>query len=170
MAANHAIDKASVPEQLRVNTVELPSPTASGTTTPVRTGNEKNVTEINLEFPKNASNVTTPSSANRLNPFDTDVEAMHSSDNLNRKSVSCQSSRGNAIQNNSVWPGQDHWKQKARMAKMNNRSCTCLAHLSKRNRNIVKVLIGLLIIGIAVGVGVGISKPLGAEIWKPRHP
>ena len=167
MAVNQAVDKVSAPEQLRVNTVELPSPTASGTTTPVRTGNEKTVTEINLEFPKNGSSVTTPNSANRLNPFDTDIEAMHSSDNLNRKSVSNQSSRG--IQNNSVWPGQDHWKQKARVAKMNNRSCTCLAHLSKRNRNIVKALIGLLVIGIAVGVGVGISKSLNAEIWRPRH-
>ncbi|KAK3402444.1 hypothetical protein B0T20DRAFT_449539 [Sordaria brevicollis] len=65
-----------------------------------------------------------------------------------------------------VWPGQDHWKQKAKDAKMNRHTCNCLAQMSKRNRIIVKVMIGLLVIGLAVGVGFGVSKPLGAGIWK----
>lgn len=63
-----------------------------------------------------------------------------------------------------VWPGQDHWKRKAKAAKK-ERSTTCLANLSKRNRIIVKVALGILIIGIAVAVGFGVSKPLGAPIW-----
>jgi predicted transporter len=40
-----------------------------------------------------------------------------------------------------------------------------MAHLSKKTRIMVKIAIGLLIVGVAVGVGFGVSKPLGAPIW-----
>ncbi|KAJ3528680.1 hypothetical protein NM208_g10092 [Fusarium decemcellulare] len=53
-----------------------------------------------------------------------------------------------------VWPGKDHWKQKAKANKAKNR-CTCMAHLSRRNRIIVKCLIVFLVVGVAVGVGFG---------------
>ncbi|KAI2465683.1 hypothetical protein F4781DRAFT_17378 [Annulohypoxylon bovei var. microspora] len=113
------------------------------------------------------SNVSTPCSASAPNGFDTDVEAMmpiKSSDHLNK------TASGNPVPKSdcAVWPGQDHWRQKARAAKINNRSCQCMARLSHRNRIIAKVLIAFLIVGIAVGVGVGISKPLGAGIWQPK--
>lgn len=109
-----------------------------------------------------SSDVSTPSTAHHANPFDTDIEAINTENNnmstqCTRSSPECQ-----------VWPGQDHWRRKAKAAKRNRRVCNCLAHLSKRNRIIVKVLIGLLIVGIAVGIGIGVSKPLGAGIWHPR--
>lgn len=66
-----------------------------------------------------------------------------------------------------VWPGQDHWKRKAKAARINQRSCQCLAKMSKRNRIITKVLIGVMIVAIAVAVGLGISKAVGAGVWKP---
>lgn len=107
------------------------------------------------------SNVSTPQSDKSGNPFDTDIEAMgHTRStetcmlkNTTTKKSDCQ-----------VWPGKDHWKKQAKLAKR-KRGCTCLARLSPRNRIIAKVLIALLIIGIAVGVGFGISKPLHAHIW-----
>ncbi|KKA30912.1 hypothetical protein TD95_002631 [Thielaviopsis punctulata] len=86
-----------------------------------------------------------------------DVEAQAPSRNL-RKSITLNHS------DCQVWPGQDHWKRKAKAAKK-ERSITCLARLSKRNRIIAKVVLGVLIIGIAVAVGFGVSKPLGAPIW-----
>ncbi|KAK8101580.1 uncharacterized protein PG998_007006 [Apiospora kogelbergensis] len=149
-----------------VNTTDLvPSSRVSETTT-LGANNEKDVVETSMDLGRNSS-VSTPSTAHHLNPFDADIEAARSSDNLNlnRKSISAQPSHN---QDCSVWPGQDHWKRKAKAAKRENRMCNCLAHLSRRNRIIVKLLIALLIIGIAVGVGVGISKPLGADIWKPQ--
>ncbi len=82
-----------------------------------------------------------------------------SEENGGRRSVGCR-----GLTDSQVWPGQGHWKRKAKEQKM-KRSRTCLSRLSKRNRLIAKILIGLLIIGIAVGVGLGISKPLGAAIW-----
>lgn len=102
---------------------------------------------------------------NALNPFETDIEAMEIMDSRQK---TCTSSRPGICTKKSdhqVWPGKDHWKQKAKSAKM-KRSCnTPLAKLSKRNRIIAKVLIVLLIVGIAVGVGFGVSKPLNAPIW-----
>lgn len=81
------------------------------------------------------------------------------------KSVSNTNLKGCA--EGQVWPGQAHWKKKAKAAKINKHSCQCLARLSKRNRIIAKVLIGLLVIALGVGVGLGISRKLGAGIWKP---
>lgn len=116
------------------------------------------------------SDLSTPTSAHHHNPFDTDVEAMithttsEGTNNGNgRRSIACR-----GLGDSQVWPGQSHWKKKAKEQKM-KRSCSCLSRLSKRNRLIVKVLIVLLVIGIAVGVGVGISKPLGAPIWGQKH-
>ncbi|KAK6848912.1 hypothetical protein PG995_012745 [Apiospora arundinis] len=150
-----------------VNTTDLVSPGRVSETTTLG-ANEKDVVETSMELGRNSS-VSTPSTAHHLNPFDTDIEAARSSDNLNlnRKSISAQPSH-QTNQDCSVWPGQDHWKRKAKAAKRENRMCNCLAHLSRRNRIIVKLLIAMLVIGAAVGVGVGISKPLGADIWKPQ--
>jgi hypothetical protein len=105
------------------------------------------------------------STTHQANPFDTDIEAIISSTNENRN-ISAQCTRGGP--ECQVWPGQDHWRQKAKDAKNKRRNCNCFAHLSKRNRIIAKVLIAFLVVGIAVGVGVGISKPLGARIWHPN--
>lgn len=140
-----------------------PFPTITPTTTSSTTRDEK-IRPINIEL-KRTSSVSPPPTAHQgLTPYDTDIEAMttqQSSDRLNRQSMA------NLDPNCSQWPGKDHWKQKAKAAKMNNRSCQWFAHLSKRAKIAVKLAIILLIVGIAVGVGFGVSKPLGANIWKP---
>lgn len=125
---------------------------------------------------------TNSATAGTLNPFDTDIEAqskMHTTDTreqtrhfLARSSTNLARGESHAAgaganDDCQVWPGQAHWKRKAKAAKRKNRACNCLASLSRRNRMIVKILIGLFIIATAVGVGFGISKPLGAQIWKP---
>jgi hypothetical protein len=102
------------------------------------------------------------------NPFDTDIEAVaitqsHSSDNCLRKSI--QLTRKS---DNQVWPGKDHWKAKAKAAKM-KRSCTFMGRMTPRNRLITKIVIVLLVVGVAVGVGFGVSKPLHAKIWGDHH-
>lgn len=167
--ASAPVDEKAGP--LTVNTISVPAAHSQNNITPATSGNttplgEKGVKETSMEMPRN-SNISSPTSVHQLNPFDTDVEAMmtKSTDDLKRKSTSCQRKTN---PNCTVWPGQDHWKQKARIAKINNRSCQCMARLSPRNRIIVKIAIAFLIIGIAVGVGVGISKPLGAGIWQPK--
>ncbi|KAK4151996.1 hypothetical protein C8A00DRAFT_16651 [Chaetomidium leptoderma] len=110
------------------------------------------------------SDVSTPATA-RVNPFDADIEAMPVITNdtsSGRRSAECTKGGSDCH----AWPGQDHWKRKAKAAKKNRHSCNCLASLSKRNRIIAKILIIVLIVGIAVGVGFGVSKPLGAGIWR----
>ena len=110
-----------------------------------------------------SSDISTPASSHHANPFDTDIEAIiTTTDTCNRKSTECTKGGPDC----QVWPGRDHWRRKAKAAKMSRHNCNCLAHMSKRNRIIVKILIGLFIVGIAVGVGLGISKPLGAGIWR----
>ena len=107
------------------------------------------------------SDVSTPATT-RANPFETDIEAMPvMTHNSSRRSAECTKG-GSDCQ---VWPGQDHWKRKAKAAKKSRHTCTCLAGMSKRNRILVRVLIVVLVVAIAVGVGFGVSKPLNAGIW-----
>ncbi|KAI1498483.1 hypothetical protein F5X99DRAFT_321975 [Biscogniauxia marginata] len=151
--------KASKPGLLTVSTEQV-------TPTPGTSPSREKTFDMSLES-RRPSSVSTPISAH-ANGFDTDIEAMmpiKSSDNLNKTSTCGNRSKSDAT----VWPGQDHWKQKARNAKINNRSCQYMARLSKRTRIIVKITLVILIIGIAVGVGFGISKPLGAKIWQPEN-
>ncbi|KAK3297320.1 uncharacterized protein B0H64DRAFT_440795 [Chaetomium fimeti] len=117
--------------------------------------------EKDTPYPRR-SDISTPATA-RANPFDTDVEAMHVvTQDSSRRSAECTKGGTDCH----AWPGQAHWKQKAKAARKNKHSCNCLASMSKRNRITVKILIILLIVGIAVGVGFGVSKPLGAGIWR----
>lgn len=119
------------------------------------------------------SNASTPATVSQdRNPFDHDLEAMISSrtltggdDSCGMKSVSHSNLKG--CEEGQVWPGKAHWKKKSKAAKVNKHSCQLLAKLSKRNRIIVKLLIGLLVIALGVGVGLGISRKLGAGVWKP---
>ncbi|RDA89606.1 hypothetical protein CP533_5993 [Ophiocordyceps camponoti-saundersi (nom. inval.)] len=110
---------------------------------------------------------TSPGSDRSQNPFDTDVEAMMtngSTDKHPRPSVVIN--RQNDAQ---VWPGKDHWKQRAKAAKR-QRSCTYMSRLDRRTRIAVKILVIVLVIGIGFAVGFGISKPLGAPIWGKNVP
>lgn len=109
---------------------------------------------------------TMPRSERSANPFDTDVEAMVTQCSMDRcPRASVVLTRRNDCQ---VWPGKDHWKQRAKAAKR-QRSCKWLAILNPRARIAVKILIVVLVVGLAVGIGFGISKSLGAPIWgKPN--
>jgi hypothetical protein len=113
--------------------------------------------------PCRPSDASTPATA-RANPFDTDIEAMITRDSCNKKSGEIECTKGGS--DCQVWPGQDHWKRKAKAAKKNRHTCTCLAKMSKRNRILVKVAIIIFVIGAAVAIGFGVSKPLGADIWR----
>lgn len=64
-----------------------------------------------------------------------------------------------------AWPGKQHLKQKS-LAMKKSRVCSPLRSLSKKQRLWVKILIGIVIVGLAVGVGVGISKATGTGVWK----
>ncbi|EWG46036.1 hypothetical protein FVEG_06636 [Fusarium verticillioides 7600] len=124
---------------------------------------EKAATNVTVTETPRISTTSTPQT-DKLNPFDTDIEAMvttRTSDSCMHKTSSTPLARKTDCQ---VWPGKDHWKQQAKAAKAKNR-CTCMAKLSQRNRWIVKGLIIFLVVGIAVGVGFGVSKPLNAPIW-----
>ncbi|KAF3770791.1 hypothetical protein M406DRAFT_29658, partial [Cryphonectria parasitica EP155] len=121
------------------------------------------------------SDISTPTTAHNdgLNPFDTDLEAMVSSRTLTVGDDSCgmKSTTNVNIKGSSpdcqVWPGKDHWKKKAKTARVNRHSCQMLAKMSKRNRIIAKISIIALILAIALAVGLGVSKSLGAAIWSP---
>ncbi|KAF7560994.1 hypothetical protein G7046_g3130 [Stylonectria norvegica] len=151
-------EKLSKPSAPRLDTYDLAAPEKAALST---------VTTVS-QSPR-PSNVSTPRS-DRNNPFDTDLEGMirtNTSDACMHKS-NTQNSKKNDCQ---VWPGKDHWQQRAKAQKARNR-CACMNKfnkLSRRNRIIVKVVVGVLIVGAAVGVGFGISKPLNAPIWGDKN-
>jgi hypothetical protein len=107
---------------------------------------------------------STPRADLTENPFDTDLEAMIPTDSSPPGCVRRETTHKSDCQ---VWPGTADWKQKARESKAarTRKRFNCLAGLSRRNRIIAKIIIVLLIIGVAVSVGFGVSKPLGAPIW-----
>jgi hypothetical protein len=64
-----------------------------------------------------------------------------------------------------VWPGKRTLKAQMKAGRR-QRGCNPLRNLGKRTRIWVKIVIGLLIVGLAVGIGVGISKAVGGGVWK----
>ncbi|KAH0533343.1 hypothetical protein TsFJ059_001926 [Trichoderma semiorbis] len=118
--------------------------------------------------PTNATSVTSitsnpTSDKTTTNPFDADIEALNSHSSFDkplRKSMTLD-----AKKNCQVWPGKDHWEKQAQQTKVKRNNCACMANLSPRNKIIAKVLIIVLVVGVAVSVGFGISKPLGAPLW-----
>ncbi|KAI0471125.1 hypothetical protein GGR56DRAFT_132419 [Xylariaceae sp. FL0804] len=156
MAATTMDNKSGKLEQVTVSTLQV-------TPTPDSSPNGEKTHDIKMELRRNSA-VSTPSSAHASNGFDTDVEAMMpvpSSDPLSKATTAQTKSNPNCT----VWPGQAHWKQKSRAAKIKNRSCQPMARLSKRTRILVKIAIALLIVGIAVAIGFGVSKSLGARVY-----
>lgn len=156
MSTNNAASRSDAPNDslTPASTVTLPEKCAlSSTTTACDPSAERT--------PRTSKDSDT---RNALNPFDTDIEAMEVIDSQQKP---CMSRQGLCTRksDHQVWPGKDHWKQKAKSAKMKRSWNTPLAKLNKRNRIIAKILIVFLIVGIAVGVGFGVSKPLGAPIW-----
>lgn len=168
MATITTTDEKSAPE-LTVNTTGLAVPPKAAASIDKPSATSTTSPENGLELRRESSPATPQSYKNDdENPFDTDVEAMITETssreaylNGKRKSLAAQ----NKSDCPSVWPSMEHWKQKAKSAKRNRHSCHCMGSLSKRNRIIVKILIGLLIVGVGLGVGFGISKTLGAPIW-----
>jgi len=62
------------------------------------------------------------------------------------------------------------WKrQKQCMTKPKQRGCVWLSRLPHRQRILVKILIGLLIIGAAVAIAVGISIHVGGGVYKSNN-
>jgi hypothetical protein len=165
-------EKGSAAGQLSVTTTDLGSGAALSPTSTFD-GAEKGSKDITINY-RPASVVSTPSSAHHANPFNHDLEANQSSENLHRNSTTLTGTTGRKLNdahnpNCTVWPGQEHWKKKARAARVKNRTCKPIAHLSKRTRVIIHVLTVALVVGIAVAVGLGISKSLGVGIWKPSN-
>jgi hypothetical protein len=163
MAATVASEKKD-PTGLTITTCGLES---KGAETASPTTAHRTQTKDTLLWTSNSPRASGPGC--RGDQFDTDLEAMMppvegmtstvSSGLAGRKSLIAPT-----VNDCQIWPGKEHWKQQAKEAKI-QRSCTCLARLSKRTRNVVKLVIVLLIVGVAVSVGVGISKALNAPMY-----
>ncbi|ETI29315.1 hypothetical protein G647_01768 [Cladophialophora carrionii CBS 160.54] len=62
------------------------------------------------------------------------------------------------------------WKrQKQCMTKPKQRGCAWFSRLSPRQRIVVKILIGLLIIGAAVAIAIGVSIKVGGGVYKSNN-
>jgi hypothetical protein len=165
MAATN-VDTAVKPAQpLAVHNTELEAVSPSSTISTTVSDEKRAAASADV---CRTTTLSAPPSVHTTDAYDTDIEAMmpqQSCDQLAYK----PSAGGRANPDCTVWPGQKHWRNKARAAKINNRSCQCMARLSKRTRLLVKLGIIFLVVAIAIGVGFGISKPLGADIWRPRE-
>ena len=64
--------------------------------------------------------------------------------------------------NCTVWPGTNQGKS---LCCQERRRWNPLRNLGNRQKVLVKILLGLLIVGLAVGLGIGIAKATGTGIW-----
>ncbi|KAL0254765.1 hypothetical protein SLS55_009289 [Diplodia seriata] len=64
-----------------------------------------------------------------------------------------------------VWPTKQTLQHKARAAKAQRRTCQCWGRLTKKQKIMVEVLIGLTVVALAVGLSVGISRAVGGGVW-----
>lgn len=130
-----------------------------------------NPTRLSLEAQKSESkqNINVVQSG-----YDTDVEAC-----LTPQKTMASSSRGGGLLklkssndiDGTVWPGQKAMKAKKKtMRKQRNKQgiCGCMAGLDRKTRIWIKIVIGLVVVGGAIGVGIGISKAVGGGVWKSK--
>ncbi|TDZ40094.1 hypothetical protein C8034_v006115 [Colletotrichum sidae] len=161
---------AAVQEKMAASEAVITLPEKAAFTTNVDPLSSANLTPVPTTTPEKSldlvrdSNLSTPRSYRNENPFDTDIEAMitatSSSDPYAMKTITTTKADCPTI-----WPGKQDWKARAKAAKRDRTKCACMGRMSKKNKIITKIAIGLLVIGIGVGVGFGVSKPLGAPIW-----
>lgn len=102
-------------------------------------------------------------SKTNISYYEHDVEACRSNSMTNALSPY---SYGPSQQPCSMWPGRKQLKDN-RKALKKTRGCQPLARFDKKTRIMIKIAIGLLLVGLIIGVGVGISKAVGGGIWNP---
>lgn len=100
-------------------------------------------------------------SKNNLAVYETDLEAGGRLSNSNTNGLINTRTK----QDCTVWPGQKTLKANHKLHRRKG-ACNPLRDLSKRNKIIAKVLIAMVLIGLAVGIGVGVSKAVGGGVWK----
>ena len=71
----------------------------------------------------------------------------------------------------SVWPSKKALEEKALVAKREERKrrhgrFLFMAGLTKKQKLCIQILVGVLVVGAAVGLGVGISKAVGGRVYK----
>jgi hypothetical protein len=123
-------------------------------------------TRYSLEAQKSSSKQNISISA-----YETDVEACLTPQQTTHlsKNRTGMSSTNTLAKECTVWPGQKQMKQKKKAMKFERGRqgvCGCMAGLNRKTKIWVKLLMALVVIGLAVGVGVGISKAVGGGIWK----
>jgi hypothetical protein len=99
-------------------------------------------------------------SKQNINLYESDVEACLTDSNTNVLSTAHTKTNKECT----VWPGKQALLEKKKAARR-RKGCNPMRNLDKRTKIWVKILIGLFVIGTAVGVGVGISKAVGGGVW-----
>ncbi|KAM3075641.1 hypothetical protein ACMFMG_007775 [Clarireedia jacksonii] len=113
------------------------------------------------------------SSKQHITAYETDVEACLTPQQTTKSGALLSQKRTGAstmmAQECTVWPGQKQMKKKKKEMKFQRGRkgvCGCMAGLNRKTKIWVKIMMALVIIGLAVGVGVGISKAVGGGVWK----
>ncbi|PQE12307.1 hypothetical protein CJF31_00000518 [Rutstroemia sp. NJR-2017a BVV2] len=105
-----------------------------------------------------------------ISSYETDVEACLTPQQTTNLSKNRTGVSSNTLSKEcTVWPGQKQMKRKKKAMKFERGRqgvCGCMAGLDRKTKIWVKVLMAMVVIGLAVGVGVGISKAVGGGIWK----
>ncbi|KAJ8109577.1 hypothetical protein OPT61_g7363 [Boeremia exigua] len=117
---------------------------------------------------RSLDNVSAPQSKTHLeiNTFERDLEAgaplsAATTQQLPKCSVD---GRVREVKECTMWPSRQAVLEKRKVHKR-QKGCNLFQGLSTKQRLWIKIIIGLLVIGAAVGLGVGISRAVGGGVW-----
>ncbi|PQE34006.1 hypothetical protein CJF32_00002888 [Rutstroemia sp. NJR-2017a WRK4] len=154
-------------EDVSISSTHTLSPTATHTAADEKMSTPASVSPFYNPSPTRYSLEASKSSSKQhiaISSYETDVEAC-----LTPQQTTLGVSTNTLSKECTVWPGQKQMKRKKKAMKFERGRqgvCGCMAGLDRKTKIWVKVLMALLVIGLAVGVGVGISKAVGGGIWK----
>ncbi|KAF1984521.1 hypothetical protein K402DRAFT_137477 [Aulographum hederae CBS 113979] len=136
-------------------------PSMSPSPIPSRIGTPRLSTDAaaNAQFP--SSNMTTPvTTKTGANVYAHDIESQ------------TQFARGSCDTRDkeecTMWPSMKDQQRKAKEAKR-ARGCIMCRHMTRKQRLVTQILLGLMLVGLAVGIGVGVSMKVRGGVWAGDH-
>jgi hypothetical protein len=125
---------------------------------------EKAVANSPYSFHKSESKQNINSSV-----FDTDIEALsQQKTEAGSSKTGLVNIRSKGVSSANAWPNRVEQKMMLKARKRDKASCGCWAGMTKRNRNIVKVAVLLILIGLIIGLCIGVTRAVHGGVWQPN--
>jgi hypothetical protein len=181
-----AVGEPTTPINPNVLTITRPSATRqqSGTTIDVLSTIEDCDSARSMSPPQSAHREKSPveretspysfmqkseSKQNINSGFDTDIEALaHQKTEAGCSKTGLVLMKSKCQSSSNAWPNRTEQKRMMKAKKRDNACCSCWAGMSRRNRNIIRACILLLLIGLIIGLCLGVTRAVHGGVFHPN--